>query len=315
MRRSDRAVDVAVAERGVEGDLVAQRLARLAHAHVGVELAVPAHDRQRLQQRVAPGLRARQAEQPHDRRVAVAEVEVDDAPAVVADRPQQARRRRGSRRTARESAARPARRAARRAAGRRPRARVVTGQHKRAQHRGVKRTGACLWHEIVGPLGEQLVAVVGDDHQVLDAHPAVLGVDRARLDGDDVAGDERRAAGAAERGRLVDLEPDAVAEPEEEPVLERLAGLLRALGRDARRPRTRRTPRRRCRRRARRAAWPRARARGPRARARCRPATASVMSPRTHVRVMSAQQPEASSCGHRSRQIGACAGSGPLPAS
>ena len=39
------------------------------------------------------------------------------------------------------------------------------------------------------------------------------------------------------------------------------------------------------------------------------------MSPRTHVRVMSAQQPEASSWGHRSRQIGACAGSGPLPAS
>ena len=95
-----------------------------------------------------------------------------------------------------------------------------------------------------------------------------------------------------------------MAEAEEEAVLERLAGLLGALGRmagglehvagravdvDAEHAR---------------AASPPASARGPRARARCRSATASEMSPRTHVRVMSAQQPDASSCGHRSRQIG-----------
>ena len=35
------------------------------------------------------------------------------------------------------------------------------------------------------------------------------------------------------------------------------------------------------------------------------------MSPRTHVRVMSAQQPDASSCGHRSRQIGGVRGQRP----
>src|SRR3954447_21055463 len=48
-----------------------------------------------------------------------------------------------------------------------------------------------LRHEIVRPFGEQLVAVVGDEDQVLDAHPSVLRIDGPRLDGDDVAGDER----------------------------------------------------------------------------------------------------------------------------
>jgi hypothetical protein len=86
----DRALDVAVAERRVEGDLVAQRLAGLADAHVRREPAVLAHDRQRFEQRVAPPLRARQLEHAHDHRVAVAELEVDDRPVVVANRPQQA---------------------------------------------------------------------------------------------------------------------------------------------------------------------------------------------------------------------------------
>ena len=54
----DVALDVPVAERRVEVDLVAQRLARLADAHVGLELAVVAHDRERLEQRVTPALRA-----------------------------------------------------------------------------------------------------------------------------------------------------------------------------------------------------------------------------------------------------------------
>ena len=85
----DVALDVAVAERRVEVDLVAQRLARVADAHVRVEMAVVAHDRQRLEQRVAPALRARELEHAHDHRVAVAELEVDDAAALAADRPQQ----------------------------------------------------------------------------------------------------------------------------------------------------------------------------------------------------------------------------------
>ena len=44
-----------------------------------------------------------------------------------------------------------------------------------------------------------------------------------RLDREHVAGDQRLAAGEPEARRLVDLEPDAVAEPEVEAVRQRLA--------------------------------------------------------------------------------------------
>ena len=46
-----------------------------------------------------------------------------------------------------------------------------------------------------------------------------------------------------------------------------------------------------------------------------RPTTSSLGSPTTNVRVMSAQQPLASSQGQRSIVIGRAAGSGPLPGS
>ena len=66
-----------------------------------------------------------------------------------------------------------------------------------------------------------------------------------RLDGEHVAGDERRVAEDAEDRLLVHLEPDAVAERVEEALLERLALDLRALRREARPPRPGRRPRRR----------------------------------------------------------------------
>jgi hypothetical protein len=51
-----------------------------------------AHLRQRLQQRVAIARRGGQPEAPQDRRIAVAEVEVDDAAVGIAQRPQDADR-------------------------------------------------------------------------------------------------------------------------------------------------------------------------------------------------------------------------------
>src|SRR4051794_24731055 len=86
--------------------------------------------------------------------------------------------------------------------------------------------------EVVRVLRERLTAVTCDEQQVLVAHAA-----EARqpfdpgLDRDDVAGDERVLARQPERRRLVDLEADAVPEPEVEAVRQALPGLARALGR------------------------------------------------------------------------------------
>src|SRR5262249_22089354 len=75
-----------------------------------------------------------------------------------------------------------------------------------------------------------LATVVGDEHDVLEPAPAVAGAVEARLDGDDVAGDEV-GAHSAEARLLVHLEADAVPERVEEAVLEHLAGRLRELRR------------------------------------------------------------------------------------
>ena len=61
---------------------------------------------------------------------------------------------------------------------------------------------------------EDIAAVLGDDHEILDPHAADARQVDARLDRDDVA--RRRArvsAGARQPRRLVGDEPDAVPEP------------------------------------------------------------------------------------------------------
>src|SRR3954447_2996632 len=75
--------------------------------------------------------------------------------------------------------------------------------------------------EVVRVLREDLVPVLGDENDVLDPHPAEVGEVEARLDRDDVADDERLAA-VVERGRLVELETEAVAEVVDEALLEHL---------------------------------------------------------------------------------------------
>src|SRR4028119_1322689 len=74
-------------------------------------------------------------------------------------------------------------------------------------------------------MGKVPAAVFGDDDEVRDADTAHFRVVDARLDGDDVAGDElfvyRR-----DTGGLVDLQPDAMPGAVEEALGERLARLL-----------------------------------------------------------------------------------------
>src|SRR5215510_1887318 len=86
--------------------------------------------------------------------------------------------------------------------------------------------------EVVRVVRENLAAVVGDEHQVLEPAAAVAVAVEAGLDRDHVARNEL-PGGAAERRLLVHLEPDAVAERVVEAVLEHLAGLLREKGREA----------------------------------------------------------------------------------
>ena len=66
--------------------------------------------------------------------------------------------------------------------------------------------------QVVGAVREQLVAVVGHEQQILDAHAAEAVAVEAGLDRDHIAGDELLAE-HPERGRLVHLEADSVAEP------------------------------------------------------------------------------------------------------
>ena len=102
----------------------------------------------------------------------------------------------------------------------------VAAAAPRAAGRAARRSG----RQAVREVGQRLGAVLGDEHEVLDAG----GLAPARgpgLDRDDVARDERLGAGPAEPRRLVDLEPDAVAEAEVEALGQRLPGaFVRCVG-------------------------------------------------------------------------------------
>src|SRR6266852_2745006 len=92
-------------------------------------------------------------------------------------------------------------------------------------HRMVARVR--LQRQVVGKLGQVLGPVLCDEHEVLEPAAAEAGPVEAGLDGDDVPRDELVLAQQAHRRILVHFEPDAVAEPVEEAVLERLARALR----------------------------------------------------------------------------------------
>ena len=85
--------------------------------------------------------------------------------------------------------------------------------------------------EVVREPGQHLAAVLGHEHEVLEPDAADRRVVAARLDRDDVAGDERAAGQQPHVRAFVHLEADAVPEAVEEPAVEHLAGRLRALGR------------------------------------------------------------------------------------
>src|SRR3954470_5358455 len=84
------------------------------------------------------------------------------------------------------------------------------------------------------PLGRQAVrmrrqalgVIVRDQYEVLEPYAAEALAVRARLEGEDVAGDERVLLDLAEDRALVDLEPDAVSERVVEALDERYAVLL-----------------------------------------------------------------------------------------
>src|ERR671910_1232856 len=90
-----------------------------------------------------------------------------------------------------------------------------------------------LRRQIVRVLRQVLVAVLRDQHEILEAAAAELRLVEPRLERDHVA-DLDRAGVAGEPRSLVDLEPDAVAEPVVEAAVEHLALLLRELCRVAR---------------------------------------------------------------------------------
>src|SRR5207244_9604210 len=74
-----------------------------------------------------------------------------------------------------------------------------------------------------------LGAVRRHEHEVLEPHTAVALPVAAGLDGDDVAGPERLLRRQAHSRGLVNLEADAVAEPVEEALVQRLPRLFRPL--------------------------------------------------------------------------------------
>src|SRR5262249_40639300 len=115
----------------------------------------------------------------------------------------------------------PARRSRdRRSPGRRTPAAAGSAAPRRAACRSGSR------FEVVGVVREVLGAVLGDEHEVLEAAAAEAGVVEAGFDGDDVAGDERVTARHSHPRLLVHLQPDAVPEAVNEAVLEHLARLL-----------------------------------------------------------------------------------------
>src|SRR5436853_3215927 len=90
-------------------------------------------------------------------------------------------------------------------------------------------TSSGLGLEVVRVVRERLAAGLGHEDDVLESHAAVPSAIEPGLDGDDVARDERLLRQQSHAGLLVHLEADAVAEPVEEPVDERLARGLRPL--------------------------------------------------------------------------------------
>src|SRR5689334_4077941 len=86
--------------------------------------------------------------------------------------------------------------------------------------------------QVVREVRQVLVAVVGDEDEILEPYAPVALAVEPRLDRDDIAGDEI-VVHAAHVRPLVHVEADAVPEPVEEPVLEHFAVVLGALGRIA----------------------------------------------------------------------------------
>src|ERR1019366_9679764 len=66
--------------------------------------------------------------------------------------------------------------------------------------------------------GRSLAAFSGHDQQILDAAAADSRDDRSGLNRDDITGDQRFASAPVMERSLMDLEPDAVAKAEVEPL-------------------------------------------------------------------------------------------------
>src|SRR5436190_19519726 len=109
---------------------------------------------------------------------------------------------------------------------------LVIPARARLQHPKTRAQIRALRREVVRVIGEDLRAVLGDVHEILEAAAAVAVAVEARLDRDHVARDELAGASAESR-LLVYLEPDAVAERVVEAVPEHLAGLLGQKRREA----------------------------------------------------------------------------------
>src|SRR5437588_1493956 len=82
--------------------------------------------------------------------------------------------------------------------------------------------------QVVREVGQELGAVIGDKHQILEPATAEAGAVAAGLQGHHVAGEEH-VGRATERWRLVHLEPHAMSQRMEVALLEHLAGNLAEL--------------------------------------------------------------------------------------
>src|SRR5438067_1876470 len=93
------------------------------------------------------------------------------------------------------------------------------------------KTPRTLGRQLVREVRQRLAAAAGDEREVLEPHAAIALSVGARLERDDVAGDQLVVAGAAEARVLVHVQADAVAETVEEAVAKDRPRLLRALRR------------------------------------------------------------------------------------
>ena len=171
--------------------------------------------------------------------------------------------------------------------------------------------------ERVGEVGEALEAVLGDEREVLEPHAAVAaaiaGPARSRSR-------RRRPAGPCpvrpSDGSSCTSRPTPCPSEWKNPSTQRLAVGLGALGQLAGLLEDVAGDREQLLAGHARAQQPRTRARAPRWQRPCQATTSAAGAPpATNVRVMSAEQPEASSRGQMSMMIGTPAGSGPVPAS